>query len=62
MSKIPKMPLGIIENLVKKFKTLNGIMDASISDLDEVDGIGEVRAQNINQSLRKMKEQYLYIR
>ena len=62
LSKIPKMPLGIIENLVKKFKTLNGIMDASISDLDEVDGIGEVRAQNINQSLRKMKEQYLYIR
>ena len=33
-----------------------------IDDLDEVDGIGEVRAQNINQSLRKMKEQYLYIR
>ena len=62
LSKIPKMPVIIIENLVKKFKTLNGIMDASINDLDEVDGIGEVRAQNINQSLRKMKEQYLYIR
>lgn len=62
LSKIPKMPMIISENLVKKFKTLNGIMDASISDLDDVDGIGEVRAQNINQNLRKMKEQYLYIR
>jgi len=62
LNKIPKMPSIIIENLIKKFKNLNGIVDASIDDLDEVDGIGEVRAQNINQSLRKMKEQYLYIR
>jgi diadenylate cyclase len=62
LNKIPKMPSIIIDNLIKKFKNLNGIVDASIDDLDEVDGIGEVRAQNINQSLRKMKEQYLYIR
>lgn len=62
LNKIPKMPLIIIDNLVKQFKTLNGILDASITELDDVDGIGEVRAQNINQSLRRMKEQYLYIR
>lgn len=62
LNKIPKMPSIIIENLVKRFKTLNGILDASIVELDEVDGIGEIRAQNINQSLRRMKEQYLYIR
>lgn len=62
LNKIPKMPSIIINNLIKKFKNLNGIVDASIDELDEVDGIGEVRAQNINQSLRKMKEQYLYIR
>ncbi len=62
LNKIPKMPIIIMENLVKKFKTLNGILDASINELDEVDGIGEIRAQNINQSLRRMKEQYLYIR
>lgn len=62
LNKIPKMPSIIIDNIVKKFKNLNGILDASIQDLDDVDGIGEVRAQNINQSLRRMKEQYLYIR
>ncbi len=62
LNKIPKMPNIIIENLVKKFKNLNGILDANIQQLDDVDGIGEVRAQNINQSLRRMKEQYLFIR
>ncbi len=62
LNKIPKMPSIIIDNIVKKFKSLNGILDASIQQLDDVDGIGEVRAQNIHQSLRRMKEQYLYIR
>ena len=61
LNKIPKMPSTIIDNLVKEFKNLNGLLDASILQLDDVEGIGEVRAQKINQSLRRMKEQSLYI-
>lgn len=61
LNKIHKMPSTIIDNLVKEFKNLNGLLDASIVQLDDVEGIGEVRAQKINQSLRRMKEQSLYI-
>ncbi|GAA3317838.1 hypothetical protein GCM10020331_018220 [Ectobacillus funiculus] len=39
------MPPLVIENLTNKFKNLQGICRASLDDLDEVEGIGEVRAK-----------------
>ena len=59
LSKIPKMPINIIDNLIDAFYSLNGICMASINELDEVDGIGEARAKLINQALRKFEKQYL---
>lgn len=59
LSKVPKMPTSIVEKLVSTFGTLQGICSASIDELDEVEGIGEVRARIINQSLRRLQEQYL---
>ncbi len=59
LSKIPKMPNNIIENLINEFKTLQGICSASIEELDEVEGIGEIRAKVINQTLRRLQEQYI---
>lgn len=57
--KIPRIPLSIIENLVKHFKELKGIMDASYEELDNVEGIGEVRARAIKNGLRRLKEQIM---
>ncbi len=59
LSKIPKMPISIIENLIDAFYSLQGICAASVNELDEVDGIGLARAKLINQTLRKLQEQYL---
>ena len=59
LSKIPKMPMNIIENLIDAFYSLQGICAASVNELDEVEGIGEARAKLINQALRKFAEQYL---
>lgn len=58
--KIPRMPSNIVENLIKKFKSLQYILSADIPDLDEVDGIGEVRARTIKQSLKRMQEQFAF--
>jgi len=33
---------------------------ASIEQLDEVEGIGEVRARTIKQSLKRMQEQFVF--
>lgn len=59
LSKIPRMPVNIVENLVKSFKSFQHIIAASIEQLDEVEGIGEIRAKNIKQALKRIQEQYL---
>ena len=60
LSKIPRMPSSIVENLVKSFKSFQHILVAEISDLDKVEGIGEVRAGAIKQTLKKMQEQFAF--
>lgn len=60
LNKIPRMPSNIVENLVKSFKTFQHILIADIPALDDVEGIGEVRAKNIKQSLKRMQEQYVF--
>ena len=60
LSKIPRMPVNIVENLVTSFKSFQHIIYAEIEDLDKVDGIGEVRARNIKNSLNRMREQMGY--
>ena len=60
INKIPRMPSNIVENLVKKFKSFQHILAADIPKLDEVDGIGEVRARTIKQSLNRMQEQFVF--
>ncbi len=60
LSKIPRMPSNIVENLVDSFKSFQHILAADIESLDEVDGIGEVRARTIKQSLKRMQEQFLF--
>ena len=60
LNKIPRMPSNIVDNLVKSFKSFQHILVADIPQLDEVDGIGEVRARTIKQSLRRMQEQFVF--
>jgi diadenylate cyclase len=59
LTKIPKLPLPVIENLVRCFENLQNIVGASVEELDEVEGIGEVRARSIKEGLRRLREQVL---
>ena len=60
LSKVPRMPSNIVENLIDSFKSFQHILAADIESLDEVDGIGEVRARTIKQSLKRMQEQFVF--
>ena len=60
LNKIPRVPANIVENLVKSFKSFQHILAADIPALDEVDGIGEIRARTIKQSLKRMQEQFIF--
>ena len=57
LSKIPRLPLPVIENMVRKFGNLKNILKATIQELDEVEGIGEARARSIKEGLAHYREQ-----
>ncbi|HZK43005.1 MAG TPA: DNA integrity scanning diadenylate cyclase DisA [Syntrophomonadaceae bacterium] len=59
LQKLPRIPAPIIHNLVDKFALLSHVLQATIEELDEVDGIGEVRAKSIKNGLKRMQEQLL---
>ncbi|CUH97748.1 DNA integrity scanning protein DisA [Propionispora sp. 2/2-37] len=62
LRKIPRLPLGIIENVIACFKNLSGIYQASSSELDAVEGIGEIRAKTIKDGLQQVRQQALFDR
>lgn len=62
LNKIPRMPNTIVDNLVKTFKSFQHILIADIPELDNVEGIGEIRARTIKQALQRMQEQFVFER
>jgi len=59
LSKIPRLPDPVIVKLVQRFRSLQRVMDATLDDLDEVDGVGETRARSIQDGLRRLAESSL---
>lgn len=57
LSRIPRIPSMVIENIVKNFKGLKEVISASCEELDNVEGIGEARAKAIRNGLRRLREQ-----
>lgn len=60
LNKIPRMPTSIVDNIVKKFKSFQNLLSANVKKLNDVDGVGDVRAKNIVQSLKRMQEQFVF--
>lgn len=56
---IPRLPLPVVENLVSHLKNLKNIYNSTIAQLDDVEGIGEVRAKTIKDGLKRLREQAL---
>ncbi len=59
LQKIPRLPNTVVENLINYFGSLQEVLRASIEDLDDVEGIGEVRARAITEGLRRLQGQAL---
>ena len=56
LSKIPRLPESVIDHIVEQFGTLQKIMRATIEDLDDVDGVGNIRARAIKEGLSRLAE------
>lgn len=53
LSRIPRIPANILENVISKFGTFQRILSASYDQLNSVEGIGETRAMNIIEGLNR---------
>ena len=56
LDKIPRLPETIADHVIERFGRLPKIMRASISDLVEVEGVGEARARAIKDGLARVAE------
>jgi diadenylate cyclase len=56
MAGIPRLQFAHIDLLVNSFGSLQGLLAASASDLQKVDGIGEVWARHIREGLSRLAE------
>lgn len=59
MSKVPRVPKAVGRHVVDTLSNFQNILRASIEDLDEVEGIGEVRARTIKDGIRRVQDQLL---
>ncbi|MBT2725519.1 DNA integrity scanning diadenylate cyclase DisA [Bacillus sp. ISL-75] len=56
LNKIPRLPSIIIENLISSFGEFSKIITATVEELDDVEGIGEVRAKKIKEGFKLIKD------
>jgi diadenylate cyclase len=59
LSKVPRLPEGVIGHVVNHFSGLEAFVRASQAELEEVEGVGAVRAREIREGLRRLQEQNL---
>jgi diadenylate cyclase len=56
LSRVPRLPRLVAEKVVNHFGDLEAILAATDSDLEAVEGVGEPRAQEIREGLRRLQE------
>jgi diadenylate cyclase len=56
LSRIPRLPDHVVQNIVSRFGNLQKIVRATIEDLDDVDGVGATRARAIKDGLSRLAE------
>ena len=59
LAHIPRLPEGVIRRVVAALDGLDAIVRASQRDLEEVEGVGAVRAREIREGLRRLQEHNL---
>ncbi|SMO80116.1 DNA integrity scanning diadenylate cyclase DisA [Melghirimyces algeriensis] len=57
LNKIPRLPSSIIKKLIERFESLPQVIMATIEELDDVEGIGGVRARAVKEGIKRIQEQ-----
>ena len=59
LQQIPRLPEGVARRVVKKLEGLDAILRASSRELEAVEGVGQARAREIREGLRRLQEHNL---
>jgi diadenylate cyclase len=56
LGRIPRLPKLVVAEIVKQFGGLEELLAATDSELEQVEGVGEIRAKDIREGLRRLQE------
>jgi len=56
LGRIPRLPKLLIQRIVSEFGGLEEILAANDAELEAVEGVGDVRAKEIREGLRRLQE------
>ena len=56
LARVPRLPGTVVERLVDHFGGLQKLLAASVDDLQEVEGVGELRARSVREALSRLAE------
>ncbi len=56
LGRIPRLPRLVVQNIVNEFRGLDEILAATDHELEAVEGVGEIRAKDIREGLRRLQE------
>jgi diadenylate cyclase len=56
LGRIPRLPKLVVAQIVKEFGGLDELLAATDAELETVEGVGEIRAKDIREGLRRLQE------
>ncbi len=56
LGRIPRLPKLVTGQIVREFGALDGILGATDAELETIEGVGEIRAKDIREGLRRLQE------
>src|ERR1700710_4145 len=56
LGRIPRLPRLVVQRIVTEFRGLEEMLAATDGELETVDGVGEIRAKDIREGLRRQQE------
>ncbi len=56
LGRVPRLPRLVVAQIVKEFGGLEELLAANDADLEAVEGVGEIRAKDIREGLRRLQE------
>ena len=56
LGRVPRLPKLVVSEIVGEFGSLDELLAATDAELEAVDGVGEIRAKDIREGLRRLQE------